>query len=82
MAKIPNNIIKKIERHNALVERAAKLEDEIDEWYKKQYEKYNGDSSDISDEEFADIKCDISATYVSVENTLYNLALLAPGVRG
>lgn len=76
MAKIPKHITKKIERHNALVEKAAKLEAEIDEWYEKQYEKRNGDSPDIADEDFADIKCDISATYVSAENMLYNLELI------
>ena len=76
MAKIPKHITKKIERHNALVEKAAKLEAEIDEGYEKQYEKRNGDSPDIADEDFADIKCDISATYVSAENMLYNLELI------
>lgn len=76
MAKIPNYIIKKIERHNALVGKAAKLEAEIDEWYGKQFTKHKGTASTIPDEDFADVKCDMSATYVSMENMLYNLDLI------
>lgn len=76
MAKIPNYIIKKIERHNALVQKAAKLEDEIDEWYGKQLAKHEDIVSETLDEDFADVKCDISSTYVSMENMLYNLDLM------
>lgn len=70
---IPNYIVKKIERHNALVEKAAKLESEIDEWYAKQLEKHKDIVSEFRDEDFADIKCDMTATYISVGNMLYNL---------
>lgn len=76
MGKMPNYIIKKIERHNALVEKAARLEAEIDEWYTKQLEKHEDIISEFRDEDFADIKCDIMATYVSLENMLYNLSLI------
>lgn len=76
MTKIPDYIIKKIERHNALVEKAAKLESEIDKWYEKQFAKHKGIASIIPDEDFADVKCDISATYVSMENMLYNLDMM------
>lgn len=76
MGKIPNYIIKKIERHNALVEKAARLEDEIDEWYEKQLAKHESVVSEFRDEDFADTKCDIMATYVSLENMLYNLGLI------
>nr|WP_296465926.1 hypothetical protein [uncultured Acetatifactor sp.] len=70
---IPNYIVKKIERHNALVEKAAKLESEIDEWYAKQLEKHKDIVSEFCDENFADIKCDMTATYISAGNMLYNL---------
>jgi len=76
MPKIPNYISKKIERHNALVEKSAKLEAEIDEWYEKQLSKHEDIVSEISDEDFADIKCDMMVAYVSLENMLYNLELI------
>ena len=76
MAKIPNYIAKKIERHNALVAKAARLETEIDEWYAKQLERHEDIVSEFQDEDFADIKCDMTATYISTENILYNLDMI------
>lgn len=37
--KIPNYILKKIEKHNALLFQAAKIESEIDDWYDKKLAK-------------------------------------------
>ena len=79
MAKIPNYLIKKVERHNVLVEKAANLESEIEEWYEKQLGKHDDIASGILDEDFANIKCDMSATYVSLENISHNLDLIGNG---
>lgn len=76
MAQIPNYIVKKIERHNALVEKAASLEAEIDKWYERQFEKCGGNVDSIPDEDFADIKCDMTVKYISKENIQYNFELI------
>ncbi len=75
--KIPNYILKKIEKHNALLFQAAKIESEIDDWYDKKLAKKTKPAA-FSDEDFADIKCDLTATYISTENLQYNLNLLYP----
>lgn len=75
--KIPNYILKKIEKHNALLFQAAKIESEIDDWYDKKLAKKTQPAA-FSDEDFADVKCDLTATYISTENLQYNLNLLYP----
>ena len=72
---IPKYIIRKIEKHNQLISRAAVLEREIDDWYSSKVDKYSG-SGCSPDFMFSDYKCDIQVTYISVENMQYNLNLL------
>lgn len=74
--KIPNYILKKITKHNSLLSQAAKLENEIDNWYDKKLTKKAKIAAAFSDEDFADIKCDLTVTYISTENLQYNLNLL------
>ena len=75
--KIPNHILRKIEKHNSLLFQAAKIENEIDDWYGRKLSKKTKTAA-FSDEDFADIKCDLSITYISAENLQYNLSLLYP----
>lgn len=74
--EIPNYIIKKISKHNSLLFQAANIESDIDSWYDKQLSKKAKKAATFSDEDFADIKCDLTVTYISAENLQYNLDLL------
>ncbi len=72
---IPKYILRKIEKHNQLVSRAAILEREIDDWYASKVDKYS-DVDIAPDYVFSDYKCDIQVTFISTENMQYNLNLL------
>ena len=74
--KIPNYIIKKIAKHNSLLFQAAKIENDLDNWYDKHLSKKAIKAATFSDEDFADIKCDLTVTYISADNLQYNLDLL------
>lgn len=54
--KIPKYIREHIEANNKLLAQADKHSEVVKEWYDKQLEKLNADSSEIHDEDFYEIK--------------------------
>lgn len=73
--KMPKYILKKIEQHNELVDRAEKLENEILDWYNKKMSKY--EDVDIPDEDFSDIVSgECTASYISINNMMENFHLV------
>lgn len=79
---VPKYIQQKIERHNLLLKKAILLENEIDEWYEKQVDKYSSIAEDVSDEDIYSIKSGETATFIAIENIKYNLNLFYQLKRG